>query len=108
MKGTVPFMKRTVPGSGGAARGPLEPEARRLDLPERGEGAGAGPRAVQRVDAAGVDDRVAERAAELVLLHLQLEPEELLEHDHPRGLVHAPAVERAAQLGERRQDLLAD
>ena len=61
---------------------------------------------MHRRDAGGRDDRVAEGTALLVLAHLELQPEQTVEHPQRGGPVPAASVERRAQLRQRRDDLL--
>jgi len=55
-----------------------------------------------------VDDRVAEALADLVLLHLQLQPKQPLQHAPRQSARRAAAVQRGAQPWQRRQQLGAD
>src|SRR3954452_8176227 len=66
------------PGLGGRRRGrshALQPGGRLVQLGLRRQRLGRAPDPVQRLDAAGVGDRVAELLAQLVLAHLQVEAE---------------------------------
>src|SRR5215211_1287857 len=87
--------------------GAAEPGVGVLELGERRERLLAAPDAIEGVDALGLDDRVAEALAELVLAQLEVEAEQPLEELGKRRCLPPPALERLAQVVERGQRLAA-
>src|SRR4051794_39708917 len=81
-----------------------EPGVRRLELGPCGQRLRGGPGPVETLDAGALDDGVAERLARLVLAHLHLEAQQLLEHAPQRRAVAAAALQRAPQLLEVGED----
>src|SRR4051794_24455691 len=84
-----------------------DPRSRVVELGERREVLRSAPGAVEALDAPVAHDGVAEALADEVLAHLEIEAQQALEELDQRRLVPAPALERLAQLGQRRQDLRA-
>src|SRR3954447_23730555 len=82
---------------------PADPARRVVELRERRKPLRRRPRAVERVDPAARDDRVAEALAVLVLAHLHVEAEQPLEQLEQRRAVLAATVHRGAKLRDVRQ-----
>src|SRR5436190_18994570 len=87
--------------------GAPEPPVGVFELGQRRERLGTAPDAIEGLDALGLDDRVAEALAQLVLAHLEIETEQPLEELGQRRRLTAPALERLPQLVERGQRLAA-
>src|SRR3954451_16700811 len=84
-----------------------DPGGRIVELGERRQVLRGAPGAVEALDAPVAHDRVAEALADEVLAHLEVEAQQALEELDQRRLVPAPALERLAQVGQRRKDVRA-
>src|SRR6476469_6999496 len=74
-----------------------------LELIERRKQFGGEPGAVQALDPVVAHDGVAEALADLVLLHLEVHPEQLLDELDQRRLLATALLQRGAQLRQRGQ-----